>query len=130
MVFQVNHEFQVQIGEYKKLLDIRAARIHKLEIQLREAAYTQVQTLSEKQVAAAVATSVHTPSGQSMFEVHLQKAQLTRECLQAIGNDQPPLFATWTFYEHDMQVSVLPKWYRKHNKLKNTTPHYVHSTHQ
>ena len=49
---QVNNEFQVQLGEYKKLLDIRAARIQKLEIQLREAAYSQVSSSSS--TAAAV----------------------------------------------------------------------------
>ena len=105
----MNGEFQVQIGEYKKLLDIRSGRIQKLEIQVREAAYSQVQAggggqaLSEKQMSA---TSVHTPSGSAMFEVHVQKVQLTKECLLAIGSDHPPLFATWTFYEHDMQVGT------------------------
>ena len=105
---QVTNEFQVQLGEYKKLLDMRAARIQKLEIQLREAAYSQVQKLSDTQITAST-TTVHTPSGQSMFEVHVQKAQLTKECLLSIGTDQPPLFATWTFYDHDIQYTPITR---------------------
>ena len=32
-----------------------------------------------------------------------------QECLVAIGTDLPPLFATWTFYEHDMQYTPITK---------------------
>ena len=42
----MNGEFGVQISEYKKLLDVRASRIQKLEMAVREAAYSQVQTFS------------------------------------------------------------------------------------
>ena len=76
----MNGEFGVQISEYKKLLDVRASRIQKLEMAVREAAYSQVQTFSSAVTDQHLksSTSVHTPSGQSMFEVHIQKAQLTK----------------------------------------------------
>ena len=32
-----------------------------------------------------------------------------QECLVSIGTDLPPLFATWTFYEHDMQYTPITK---------------------
>ncbi len=81
-LLQSKAEFQGQIGEYKKLLDMRAARIHKLEMQLRENAYGQVSkninVNSLVQSSQSMATSVHTPSGQSLFEIHVQKVKIMR----------------------------------------------------
>ncbi len=107
-LLQVKAEFQGQIGEYKKLLDMRASRIHKLEMQLRENTYGQVAknvNVSSLMTAANSGTSVHTPSGQSLFEIHVQKVNLTKECVVDIGMPEPKIFATWTFYEHDMQYT-------------------------
>lgn len=106
-ILQLKAEFQSQIVEYKKLLDLRATRIHKLEMQLRDHTYGQVP----KTVSAADIKSqtVHTPSGQSLFEIHIQKVNLTRECLLHLGASHPGLFATWTFFEHDMQYTPVIK---------------------
>ena len=100
---QVKAEFQSQLSEYKKLLEMRAARIKKLELQLRETAYGQAQKLTDKQLENT--TTVHTPSGQSLFEIHMQKAHLTKEILINLGSMEPKIFATWTFYDHSMQYT-------------------------
>ena len=100
---QVKAEFQSQLSEYKKLLDMRAARIKKLELQLRETAYGQAQKLTETQLEKT--TTVHTPSGQSLFEIHMLKAHLTKEILISLGSMEPKIFATWTFYDHSMQYT-------------------------
>lgn len=62
---------------------MRATRIQKLEVQLREAAYGRMQkNVTNKTDSFGVMvekeTSVHTASGQSLFEIHLQKASLTK----------------------------------------------------
>ena len=74
--------FQGQIGEYKKLLDMRAARIHKLEMQLRESTYGQVA--KNVNVSNLMSHTVHTPSGQSLFEIHILQANLTKVSLHGI----------------------------------------------
>ena len=76
-------EFGGQVGEYKKLLDLRASRIQKLESQLRETAYGRLQKGmagrgEDVGVMVGNETSVHTASGQSLFEIHVQKATLTK----------------------------------------------------
>ena len=106
-LFQVKAEFQSQIGEYKKLLDMRAARIQKLELQLRDSTYGQVSR--QVNVENLKSHTVHTPSGQSLFEIHIQRVNLTKECLLHINNNEPRIFATWTFYEHDMQYTPVIK---------------------
>ena len=100
---QVKAEFQSQLSEYKKLLDMRAARIKKLELQMRETAYGAAQKLSESQLQKT--TTVHTPSGQSLFEIHMLKAHLTKEILINLGSMEPKIFLTWTFYDHSMQYT-------------------------
>ena len=40
---QMKIEYHGQMSEYKKLLDLRASRIQKLEVQLRETAYGNLQ---------------------------------------------------------------------------------------
>ena len=50
-------------------------------------------------------TTVHTPSGQSLFEIHMLKAHLTKEILINLGSMEPKIFLTWTFYDHSMQYT-------------------------
>ena len=100
---QVKAEFQSQLSEYKKLLDMRAARIKKLELQMRETAYGAAQKLTESQLQTT--TTVHTPSGQSLFEIHMLKAHLTKEILINLGSMEPKIFLTWTLYDHSMQYT-------------------------
>ena len=100
---QVKAEFQSQLSEYKKLLDMRAARIKKLELQMRETAYGAAQKLTESQLQKT--TTVHTPSGQSLFEIHMLKAHLTKEILINLGSMEPKIFLTWTLYDHSMQYT-------------------------
>ena len=80
-------------------------------MQVRETTYGQVSKLSalQQQKTDAKSHTVHTPSGQSLFEIHIQKANLTKECLLQLGTNEPLIFATWTFYEHDMQYTPVIK---------------------
>jgi len=50
------------------------------------------------------AVLLHGRSGQSMFEMHIHKVKLTQEALISLASLEPNLFATWTFYDHDLQV--------------------------
>ena len=79
-------------------------------MQVRENTYGQVTKLATlPQQADTKSHTVHTPSGQSLFEIHIQKANLTKVCLLHLGTNEPQIFATWTFYEHDMQYTPVIK---------------------
>ena len=80
---QVKNEYQEQFGEYQKLLTMRANKIQKLETQLRESAYGNLQKSwnksgSDSGLMISQETSVHTASGQSLFEIHIQRISLTQ----------------------------------------------------
>ncbi len=91
-IAQVKQEFSSQAQEYKRLLDLRAARIQKLEAQVRDSAYGNLQRAAARADreddsrgsgsgggaffgSSGGATSVHTSSGQSLFEIHVQRAR-------------------------------------------------------
>jgi hypothetical protein len=53
------------------------------------------------------ATSVHNASGQSLFEIHVQKVTITQETLLTLGAPEPKVFAAWSFYDHQMQYTPM-----------------------
>ena len=107
-------DFQDQLIEYQKLMEIRAAKIQKLEVQLRESTLGSLQkTFNSSHVELGQmhgpATTVHTASGQSLFEIHVQKVTLSQDILLLIGIPEPRLFVSWLFYDSDQSYTpVLP----------------------
>ncbi len=78
----------------------------------RDSAYSALQrnlsrTGVESGAVMAKEASVHTASGQSLFEIHVQQAKLTQESLVALGIPEPKVFVTWTFYDHDLQYTPM-----------------------
>ena len=103
-------DFQDQLTEYQKLLEIRCSKIQKLETQLRESAFGSVQknfnnTNIDLGQMQSVGTTVHTASGQSLFEIHIQKVILTQEILLLIGIPEPRLFVSWLFYDSEQSYT-------------------------
>jgi len=107
-------EYQEQVKEYQKLLEMRANKIQKLENQLRESAFGNLQKSWNKSHLetgriAGNGTTVHTASGQSLFEVHVQKITLTQEALISLGMPEPKIFVSWLFYDSDQSYTpVMP----------------------
>jgi len=102
-------EHNAQLAEYKRLLNMRAERVQKLESQLREAAYGNVKSAKacaeDGLGAVAREASVHAAGGQALFEIHVQRLRLTTEFAQTLASAEPSLFATWSFYDHDVQYT-------------------------
>uniref|UniRef100_A0A0K2T4J1 Protein fantomlike [Strongylocentrotus purpuratus] n=1 Tax=Lepeophtheirus salmonis TaxID=72036 RepID=A0A0K2T4J1_LEPSM len=108
----VKSEYLSQISEFKKLLDMRANRILKLENQIRENAYVSVRSNHRQKSGAQCSSfmssnevSLHTPSGQSLFEIHISKVSLIPNAVTAINDEHLNIFATWCFYDNEMQYS-------------------------
>ena len=75
--------FQDQISEHQKLLEVRASKIQKLENNLREISFGTLQKtwncshVETGQIHGSGAT-VHTASGQSLFEINIQKVKCSK----------------------------------------------------
>ncbi|PAA51581.1 hypothetical protein BOX15_Mlig024872g1 [Macrostomum lignano] len=98
-----------KMAECSKLLDIRAARIRKLERQLRDVAYGtrqfSIATSSLNEAEEAETSQVRLQSGENLVEIHIGHLLLTEEGLQLLGDPEPALFCTWAFYTCEMQTT-------------------------
>ncbi|PAA67348.1 hypothetical protein BOX15_Mlig004133g2, partial [Macrostomum lignano] len=109
-------DHDAKMAESAKLLDIRAARIRKLERQLRDVAYgtkqfalldQQNQLQSEEADGVdEIDETVHLQNGENLVELHVGRLTLTDEGIQLLGGDSnPSLFCTWPFYVCELQTT-------------------------
>ncbi|XP_064640394.1 protein fantom-like isoform X3 [Lineus longissimus] len=111
---EIKLEYETKLDEYAKLLDIRAARIKKLEAQLKDIAYgTRQYRITEDDDAMSDTEefdeTVHLERGQNLFEIHINKMMLSDEGLRAMGDEEPAVFCTWEFYEFEIQATTVMK---------------------
>ncbi|XP_069113817.1 protein fantom-like isoform X2 [Argopecten irradians] len=111
---EVRKEYEMKLDEYARLLDIRAARIKKLEAQLRDVAYGTKQfkiapPVDEEDAIADFDETIHLERGQNLFEIHVQKVSLSDEGIRHIGDDEPSIFCTWEFFEFEIQSTPVLK---------------------
>ena len=96
--------------EYQKLLEVRASKIQKLENNLREISFGSLQKtwnsshVETGQIHGSGAT-VHTASGQSLFEINIQKVSLQENILTTMGIAEPKVFLSWLFYDSDQSYT-------------------------
>ena len=103
-------DFQDQLTEYHKLMEIRASKILKLETQLRDSALGGVQknfnsNHEEMGQMHGINTTVSTASGQSLFEIHVQRVTLSHDLLLVVGIPEPKFFVSWLFYDSDQSYT-------------------------
>ncbi|KAK2187638.1 hypothetical protein NP493_159g03000 [Ridgeia piscesae] len=115
---EVKAEYEAKVDEYAQLLDIRAARIRKLEKQLRDVAYgtrqyrvTAADEDDDEQGSdvETVDETVHLDRGENLFEIHISKLVLSPEALRELNDNEPNLFCTWEFYEYEIQSTPVLK---------------------
>jgi len=123
-------EFDSKMLEYAQLLDLRAARIKKLERQLKDIAYGTKQV----RIPPVPSNTESTPSGkrrdsfsfvgapqdhmldsqlianlergQNIFEIHLTRITLSAEAVRLMaGETDPSTFCTIEFFEHELQTT-------------------------
>ena len=111
-------EFESRAEEYARLLDIRQARIKKLEAQLRDVAYgtKPVKVRNEAAVGDAQEETevlgeevLEIERGKNVFEIHIDRVALSEDAQKMIGDSQPSLFVTYGFHEFEIQTTPVAK---------------------
>ncbi|XP_077868086.1 protein fantom-like [Saccoglossus kowalevskii] len=107
-------EYDTKLEEYAQLLDIRAARIKKLESQLKDIAYGTKQVKLKDFVEhddeyEEIDETLKLERGQNVFEIHIQKISYSREALNEMGDSEPSTFVTYEFFEFEVQSTPVVK---------------------
>ncbi|KAM7042860.1 protein fantom-like isoform 4-T5 [Acridotheres tristis] len=101
---------KLKLEQYTHLLDIRAARIRKLEGQLRDIVYdikppkSRPEVLPSDPVGGFVET-VHLERGENLFEIHISKVIFSSEAIHTFGDWEPATFCTYAFYDFELQIT-------------------------
>ncbi|KAI1904269.1 hypothetical protein AGOR_G00003940 [Albula goreensis] len=106
----IKMEYELKLESLAQLLDMRAARIRKLEAQLKDIAYgTKAHTfkaeVTDQDEADEFDETVHLERGENLLEIHIGKASLTPEALEALGDTEPSTFCTYAFYDFQLQAT-------------------------
>ncbi|XP_038138143.1 protein fantom [Cyprinodon tularosa] len=96
-------EFEQTLARQAQLLDARAARISKLEDQLRDAAYgtkTQVfkAELTGEDESGCLDEVVNLERGENLLELQIVGATLSPSALKVLNDEDPSTFCTYSFY--------------------------------
>ncbi|KAL7403119.1 hypothetical protein ABVT39_024788 [Epinephelus coioides] len=96
-------ESEQQLERQAALLDTRAAKIKKLEAQLRDIAYgtkTYVfkPDMTDEDEADEFNETLHLERGENLLELQIVSATLSPSALQALGDVEPSTFCTYSFY--------------------------------
>ncbi|XP_020840844.1 protein fantom isoform X1 [Phascolarctos cinereus] len=103
-------DYDLKIKQYVHLLDIRAARIRKLEAQLKDIAYGTKQYRFKPEIMPddpvdEFNEAIHLERGENLFEIHISKLTLSSEAIQASGDQEPSTFCTYAFYDFELQTT-------------------------
>ncbi|XP_058279204.1 protein fantom isoform X2 [Hirundo rustica] len=101
---------ELKLEQYSHLLDIRAARIRKLEAQLKDIVYDTKPLKSRSEVlpcdpVGGFVETVHLERGENLFEIHISKVIFSSEAMHAFGDWEPATFCTYAFYDFELQIT-------------------------
>lgn len=111
-------EYEKRTLEQAQLLDLRQARIKKLERQLKDIAYgtKPVRIQSEMATTGGPMDEIDDSQlvaqlerGQNIFEIHLTRIILSDEAIKLMNEKDPSTFCTIEFFEHELQTSPIIK---------------------
>ncbi|XP_028442097.1 protein fantom isoform X2 [Perca flavescens] len=103
-------EYEQKLERQAALLDTRAAKIKKLEAQLRDIAYgtktfVSKQEVTEEDEADRFDESLRLESGENLMELQIVGATLSPSALQALGDGGPSTFCTYAFYHFELHAT-------------------------
>uniref|UniRef100_A0A8C5W9A7 RPGRIP1 like n=1 Tax=Leptobrachium leishanense TaxID=445787 RepID=A0A8C5W9A7_9ANUR len=106
----IQRDYELKLEQYAHLLDMRAARIRKLEAQLKDIAYgtKQYKLTSDITVDDDVVEfdeSVKLERGENLFEIHISKVTFSPVAAQSFGDQEPTTFCTYAFYDFELQTT-------------------------
>ncbi|XP_041965834.1 protein fantom isoform X1 [Alosa sapidissima] len=101
-------ESQMKLEKLAHLLDMRAAKIRKLEAQLRDIAYGTKShvfrpEVTEEDTADEFDETINLERGENLLEIHLGNARLSPEALGKLGDPDPTTFCTFAFFDFEIQ---------------------------
>ncbi|NXI61900.1 FTM protein, partial [Anseranas semipalmata] len=120
-------DYELKLEKYVHLLDIRAARIRKLEAQLRDVVYGTKQHKSRPEILPGDPVdefdeTLHLERGENLFEIHISRAMFSSAAVHASGDHEPTTFCTYAFYDFELQTTPVV---RGHTPLYNFTSQYL-----
>ncbi|XP_041332659.1 protein fantom isoform X2 [Pyrgilauda ruficollis] len=103
-------DYELKLEQYTHLLDVRAARIRKLEAQLRDIVYDTKPLKSRQEVlpsdpVGGFVETVHLERGENLFEIHISKVIFSSEAMHTFGDWEPATFCTYAFYDFELQIT-------------------------
>ncbi|XP_007945283.1 protein fantom [Orycteropus afer afer] len=125
----LQQDYELKVEQYVHLLDIRAARIQKLEAQLKDIAYGTKQYKFKPEITPDDSVdefdeTIHLERGENLFEIHISKAIFSCEAFQASGDKEPVTFCTYAFYDFELQTTPLVQGL--HPEYNFTSQYLVH----
>ncbi|XP_074957716.1 protein fantom isoform X2 [Phalacrocorax aristotelis] len=103
-------DYGLKLEQYVRLLDIRAARIRKLEAQLRDIVYGTKPHKSRPEILPGDPVNefdetLHSERGENLFEIHISKVIFSSGAMHAFGDHEPATFCTYAFYDFELQTT-------------------------
>ncbi|XP_065496788.1 protein fantom isoform X2 [Caloenas nicobarica] len=103
-------DYDLKLQQYVHLLDIRAARIRKLEAQLRDVVYGTKSHKSRPEILPGdpvdeFAETLHLERGENLFEIHITRVIFSSGAMHAFGDHEPATFCTYAFYDFELQIT-------------------------
>ncbi|XP_021573140.1 protein fantom isoform X2 [Carlito syrichta] len=125
----LQQDYELKVEQYVHLLDIRAARIQKLEAQLKDIAYGTKQYKFKPEIMPDDSVdefdeTIHLERGENLFEIHINKVTFSSEVLQASGDKEPVTFCTYAFYDFELQTTPIVRG--PHPEYNFTSQYLVH----
>ncbi|XP_054552847.1 protein fantom isoform X2 [Talpa occidentalis] len=125
----LQQDYELKVEQYVHLLDIRAARIQKLEAQLKDIAYGTKQYKFKPEIMPddlvdEFDETIHLERGENLFEIHISKVTFSPEVLQTSGDKELVTFCTYAFYDFELQTT--PVVQGLHPEYNFTSQYVVH----
>ncbi|XP_046290987.1 protein fantom isoform X1 [Marmota monax] len=125
----LQQDYELKVEQYVHLLDVRAARIQKLEAQLKDIAYGTKQYKFKPEIMPDDSVdefdeTIHLERGENLFEIHINKVIFSSEVLQASGDKEPVTFCTYAFYDFELQTTPIVQGL--HPEYNFTSQYLVH----
>ncbi|XP_023582666.1 protein fantom isoform X1 [Trichechus manatus latirostris] len=125
----LQQDCELKVEQYVHLLDIRAARIQKLEAQLKDIAYGTKQYKFKPEIMPDDSVdefdeTIHLERGENLFEIHISKVTFSSEVFQASGDKEPVTFCTYAFYDFELQTTPIVRGL--HPEYNFTSQYLVH----
>ncbi|XP_056101710.1 protein fantom [Rhinichthys klamathensis goyatoka] len=105
-------EYELKTEKLARLLDMRAAKIKKLEAQLKDIAYGTKTHVFRPDVPSDDVTDefdgpLHLARGENLLEIHLGRAQFAPEAVEGLKDRDPSTFCTYAFYDFELQSTAV-----------------------